>query len=362
MLSSRTLGIGGTHAADTYDMGTIFNNPAGFQKVEPQAAFAEISLGLRGPIFDITDLIVETVDTDTNITSLLSSSATQSLLAGLYAGMNLVGPIYFGYVGNGLGVGLFNNTDITFQETAPLTLEATIKEELLLCGGYSFRVPLPKNSGHILDLGILLKGGLRGVFQKTESFANLINLDISLNTLLEAPFSLATTIGLDVGILYSFDEILSVGITAMDLFSPTSKKTYTNVEEMTKNIDSPLSTEDGRIPMSLNFGVGITPPLGPLDHYLSRLMLYIDYRDILGIWLYQEKYKNPWLHLGIGLEFALLEILSLQVGLNEGLMSAGLGIDMKFFSMNVAMFGRELSAEPGIRSIYNLMVGFEFRY
>ena len=362
ILSSRSLAMGGTHTAYTSDMDTLFNNPAGFYAVEPQGTFAEISLGLRGPVFDITDLVIQTLNGDGDFTTILSSSTTQNLLSGLYAGMSLVGPIYFSYVGNGLGLGIFNSTDITFQESAPATLEATIKEDLFFCGGYAFRLPLPKNSNHTLDIGALLKGGLRGQIQVTESYLNLMNLELSLDTILEGPFTFITSIGLDLGILYTYDELVSVGITAMDIFSPAIKKTYHNLGEMIVDNKEPLTDETGKVPIALNFGVGLTPSLGPLDQFISQFALYLDYKDILGLWNNQGNYKNPWLRLGIGLELTLLEILSLRVGLNEGLMAAGMGIDMEIFSMNIAMFGRELGREPGIRSIYNLMLGFEFRY
>lgn len=362
LLSSRARSLGGIHAADTYDMGTIFNNPAGFQRVEPQVAFSEFTLGLRGPVFDIADVVVQALGGGGDFTEILGADATQELLSGLYAGLNILGPLYFGYVGNGLGLGVFMNSDFTFQESSPLTLGITIEEQLMLCGGYSYRFPLPENSGHTLDMGILLKGGVKGSIQVTEAFANLLNLDISADTILASPFSFVASIGLDMGVLYNFHDFISVGLTAMDLFSPTSKKTYSNLDGMIGGSETPLSSETGTVPISLNVGVGVSPPLGPFEKYISDLSVYIDYKDILGLWLYQENYTNPWLHLSAGLELTLLEIFAIRGGLDEGLMSAGLGVDLTIFTMNIAMFGSELGTEPGVRPIYNLMLGFEFRY
>ena len=362
VLSSRARSIGGTHAADACDMGTIFNNPAGFQTVEPQVAFSELTLGLSGPVFDIADLVIQVMVGGEDVSDVMASDSTKELLSGLYAGLGMIGPLYFGYVGNGLGLGVFGNTDVTFEEAAPLTLGITLDEELMLCGGYSYRIALPETSPHTLDLGILLKGGVRGSVEVTESFASLLTLDISPDTILNSPFTLTAFIGMDVGILYNYNDFISVGITAMDLFSPTSVKTYNDLNGMISGSESPLTTETGTIPISLNTGVGITPPLGPLDKYVSDFKIFLDYKDLLGVWLYQENYSNPWLHFSAGMELTLLEIFALRGGLDQGLLSAGLGVDLSLFTMNIAMFGSELGTEPGMRPVYNLMLGFEFRY
>jgi hypothetical protein len=46
----------------------------------------------------------------------------------------------------------------------------------------------------------------------------------------------------------------------------------------------------------------------------------------------------------------------------EGLFTAGVGLDLKIFTLNAAMFGTELSSEPGMRPVYNILIGLEFRY
>jgi hypothetical protein len=61
-------------------------------------------------------------------------------------------------------------------------------------------------------------------------------------------------------------------------------------------------------------------------------------------------------------EVVMLQILALRAGFNEGYFSAGLGLNLTFFSLNLTMFGSELSTEPGLRPVYNLLLGLEFRY
>jgi hypothetical protein len=56
-----------------------------------------------------------------------------------------------------------------------------------------------------------------------------------------------------------------------------------------------------------------------------------------------------------------MEILDVRLGFSQGLFAAGLGIDLYYFDMNLAMFGTERSTEPGMAPVYNLQLGFEFR-
>jgi hypothetical protein len=55
-------------------------------------------------------------------------------------------------------------------------------------------------------------------------------------------------------------------------------------------------------------------------------------------------------------------VLFRSAGFNEGYFSAGLGLDLTIFRLSLTMFGSELSTEPGLRPVYNLILGLEFRY
>ncbi|MQY76725.1 MAG: hypothetical protein GH155_03765, partial [Spirochaeta sp.] len=96
--SARTAAIGGVHIALADDLTTLFANPAGFRSAGPELSLAEITMGVSGPIFDIASLMLSGESTD----DLLADPDVQDLVRGIYAGFNLLGPISFGYVGNGL--------------------------------------------------------------------------------------------------------------------------------------------------------------------------------------------------------------------------------------------------------------------
>jgi hypothetical protein len=88
----------------------------------------------------------------------------------------------------------------------------------------------------------------------------------------------------------------------------------------------------------------------------------LDYDDIFDFLLHPNSSRHPILHIGAGIEVELLEILSIRMGMYEGLFTAGVGLDLKIFTLNAAMFGTELSSEPGMRPVYNILIGLEFRY
>jgi hypothetical protein len=360
LASARTTALGGPHAAATGGMTTLFYNPAGFAQAEPEMAVTELSVGLSGPVFTITGLVVQGVSGD--VSAILASDQIQDVLSGLYASLNLVGPLYFGYVGNGLGFGIFNTSDVVFRSPRSLSLEATARESVLLCGGYALRVPFPDSWGASMDIGFLLKGFLRGETSVSTSILELESLIASIgpDTVMNEPFLLTTGIGVDAGIRVGYRDIIAVGVVGRDLYSPTLRNSYATVSGFLDNTESPTQT-NARVPIDLSAGLLFTPGLGVFERFVSELTIMLDYNDILDFLTHPATARNPVLHPGLGVELTLLEILHLRGGFSQGLFSAGLGMDLTYFNLNASMYGTELSPEPGLRPVYNVLIGFEFR-
>lgn len=358
----RIYALGGHHSAMTDGVSTLFTNPAGFYNAGTEMSFSEIGLRLKGPIFDITNLVVESIGGG-DMGDLLTDDTTLSLLRGIYAGMDLGGPISFAYVGDGLGFGIFNTTDVLVQGTGPMTIQAKIIEQVLLCGGYSFRIPF-KDTDHTLDIGMLLKGAIRGESVITKSLLELTTLFSDLgvdpaDTILGEPFDFISAIGFDLGLLYSYDDVLAIGLTCDDLFTPTLTSSYDSMQDF---IDSAsVDGEPETLPLKLNGGVRWSPGLGKVDRYISELNILLDYYDILDFVIPWATAVNPLLHIGLGLEVKLLEILSVQGGFNQGLFAAGLGLDLTYFTIQASMFGTEIGTEPGMHPVYNLFLGISFK-
>jgi hypothetical protein len=359
--SGRASAMGGPHAAQANDFSVLFCNPAGFQAVEPQFSVAELTAWLKGPIFDMAGLIIQTAQ-GSELTDLLGSPVVQDMVRSLYAGAEVVGPLNFGYVGNGIGLGLMNLTSLTLSSGGPLTVTMALSEQVLLCGGYAFRIPLPAKSLSALDIGFLLKGSLIGRLSFKKSLLELADMftSFSAETLTSEPFDFIAAIGIDLGIRYQLGEWLAIGITGEDVFTPILTSHYVTVDEFTENTQEPTRTK-AILPFKLNGGIMLSPPLGPVERVINEISLYVDYNDIFDFLITPSTSTHPILHLSVGLEMRFLRILSVRVGLNQGLFAAGLGLDLQYFILNASMFGTELSSEPGLRPVYNLMVGFEFR-
>ena len=252
---------------------------------------------------------------------------------------------------------------MTFANSSPLTISVSLSERITLMGGYSFRIPLPEDSAHTLDIGLLLKGFLEGKSEFDRSFLQLPDLfsTFSLDTFANEPFQFVTGIGFDLGVRYSWRDTITVGLAAIDLFSPTIINSYTTMNGFLQASETPAQS-NGLVPFKLNLGVMYTPEIGRARKIISDLKVMLDYRDIFDFLVHPSTARNPLLHIGLGVELEFLEILSIRAGLNEGLPAAGLGLDLHFFTLNAAMFGVELGSEPGMRSVYNIMIGLEFRY
>ena len=317
-------------------------------------------MGLAGPIFDMASVIIES-SSGGNPKDILLSSNVQDLLKSLYASMEIVGPLAFGYVGQGLGFGFFSNSNVAFSSSGTVpTIAADLNEDFLFAGGYAFRIPLPAAWNSTLDFGAMLKAFVRGSSSISSSLIDLISLfqSPSMDIIYSQPFKLGIGVGLDTGILYSWKKVLSFGIVGRNLYAPTLENNYTTFNSF---ISSETPTKSfGLVPIDLSAGVMFSPYLGKIEHYLSRLKVFLDYNDILDFLTHPATAQNPVLHVGFGTEIVLLEILSIRAGFNEGLFSAGLGIDLSLFTLSLSMFGSELSAEPGLRPVYNLLIGIDF--
>lgn len=348
------LATGGFHAARAQGgLTTIFDNPAGFVAVKPSFNITELGTTVSGPIFNIASLLASGGgDMSSLLSSLLDSQGR------LYAGIDAPGPVALGYVGNGFGFGFFNRSIATVDVKGLTSASLSSGEEMLLTGGYAFRIPLAATQ--FLDIGIQAKGFIRGLAKRSGTLLDVSGwLSDPSNALWGAPWYMTTGIGADLGLRYSLGDWFSVGLVAHDIYSPTSMKEYTSVGSFFSGSDTGKAAVYGLVPMNLAAGVMFTPSLGPLDRYISSFRIMLDYQDIVGT--FQLLARNPILNVGAGIDLTLLDVLSLRGGIYEGLLNAGLGLNLSWFSLNLAVYGTELSLEPGGRPVYNLFLGMNFK-
>ncbi len=356
----RTAAIGGVHAAQANDTTSLFSNPAAFRSVEPEFKAAELAFGVSGPVFTVSSIVFEGMSSD--IDEVLTSPEVNNLLQSLYAGFSLIGPLSFAYVGEGLGFGVTASNGFVAEGTGASVLEFDIYQRLVISGGYAARIPTPGNMPGELDAGFLFKGFVTGRSGFSTGILDLPDTlgSIGPGTILDEPFDLITGVGIDVGTRYAPNQIWAFGLTVQNLLAPAVINQYSSLRGFLDN-EQPVARPAARIPQNVSVGVEYTPPLSPgFARHVSDWRLYFDYRDIIDFWAAPETSENILLKFSLGSELTMLEVLSIRLGFARGLPAAGFGLDLTRFTFSAAMFGTELTTEPGFKSVYNLLIGVTF--
>jgi hypothetical protein len=350
MPSARSGAMGGTHAALADDFYSLFTNPAAFVGVKEQFSAGEISVSMYGPVFELFDFIGDISGSD------LSTIDISGLLGprGFTTGFDIGGPVSVGWVGRGLGVGLFNRTKVE-AALSGTTLRPMAGEEIILVGGYSFR--LLNNQSHILDVGFLGKGFFRGLVDMS---ASIFEIEDLLSDPMARPFRTQLGVGLDLGLRYTFANALSAALVCYDVYSPALVNTYKTIDDFFNKgapVDSGgYATVTRRLDLGLMYR--IRSPL--LHRYITNFSIMVDYQDFMD--LFSLIPRNPILNVGIGAELVILNALSLRAGIADALPSIGFGLDLTFMKIDFAIRGKELGIEPGMNPTYGVDLGLLFRY
>jgi hypothetical protein len=351
--SAREKSMGGGHAALADDFSVLLTNPAGLADVPRQVSVADLGIQAIGPVFDIANLLIGGSTSTTAIANFLASNNYR-----LYAGLDIEGPVAFGFTGGGLGFGLFNKTGLIINFASASSIAISAEEDMLLTGGYAVRFDL--GNGHELSVGATAKGFVQGDISTPAGMGIIEAIGILSNptTLLTQPFTLTTGIGLDAGLRWSWKS-LSAGLVCHDLYSPAVVTTYSSFTDFL-NSASGSAPQYATVDRKLDVGVSWSPPLGRLGQIIDSLVLALDYNDILD--LTNTVPRNPILNVGLGAEARILEIVTLRAGIADALLSAGMGLNLGIFTVNIVAYGAELGLDPGDRPYYNLLVDFDFKY
>ena len=356
--SVRSTSMGGFHAGYSNDFDVLFSNPAGFRQAGKSIRYSQLSMGLHGPVFDVTTLLLKVLD-GTDYADLLLEEENLDLMTSLYAGGEVTGPLSAAYIGENFGIGFFNTVSLMFDTPSTLEITTTLSEQLLLLGGYGFELPIHYDKQRF-EAGVTLKGFMRseGGFSTTVVMLGDVLEDFSGNLFLDQPYDVISGIGFDLGFLHTYDKIWSWGIVFQDVYTPTVRSSYSTMRDFMDGADA-ADTQYGVVPFKMNIGASYHPHLIGMRTYVSDFSVSLDYRDILDFALYPKKSVNPALHVGAGIECTVLEILSLRGGFGQGYFSSGLGVKLGIVDFGLSMYGRENSTEPGMDPVYNVMLGID---
>ncbi len=344
--SARLSALGGTHAALTDDFSALFTNPAGFAGVEKELSVAELTVSVYGPIFEIADL----AGSDTfDLSGIVGDNGT-------YAGFDIGGPLSLGWVGNGLGFGLFNSSSLDGIATGA-GVRATASEDFLVVGGYAFR--FEPAEAHLVDAGFLVKGFLRGMMELESSLLSVTDL-FTGSLMSDRPFASVMGLGFDLGLRYEYDRTLAVGLVCRDVYSPALVSAFASASDFFSGAQAIDSGSSGKIDPRLDMGIAYYPRFERLERYVTNLVFLLDYRDFLDLFALIP--RHPILNVSFGTEVVVLDALSLRLGIADALPCAGFGLDLKFAQFDFAMRGIELGLDPGVNPVLAMDIGLLFRY
>ncbi|MGO8693608.1 MAG: hypothetical protein ACLQMF_08035 [Rectinemataceae bacterium] len=350
----RSLAMGGPHAALTDDYSALLVNPAGLAEAPKRLFVSEVGFATSGPIFDFLNIAMTGGDTMSSLQNLFAKNNYK-----LHSGFDLPGPISFGYVDHGLGFGLFNNMRFVLNMASASSIQVDLAEDVLMTGGYALRFDL--GEGNALDVGVTAKGFVRGETSATYDVLSISSFVSDPAQLLNNPYTMTTGIGLDTGLRWSYDEDLAAGLAWRDMYSPALVTTYSGgLMQFLQNEAPSSSPAFTYVKSNLDFGLMWKPRLGRLAQVFDSVVLAMDYGDILD--LFSLVPRNAILNLSFGLEAQVLSILYLRAGIQDALLSAGVGIDLHIFTVNFAVYGTELGLDPGDWTVYNMLMTIDFRY
>jgi hypothetical protein len=343
--TARSAALGGIHAASAGGVEALFSNPAGYRASQPDLSLAQGMVGIY--------------DSGPSLIAQALAGEPPGISTTRRASLNLVGPLFFGYVGDGLGFGLFNNTKIRSWTPGPSTSGYSILEEdLVFISGYAFSIPLPEAWKSTLDVGFSIP-----LFVAARSDSSKVALDALTSSLTlmdligNEKFTLASGAGLEAGVLYSFADTFSVGIVARNLAMVAHNRYTSFLTFMAGEVPATLNVP---LPLDLTIGILWSPPLERVAPFLDGFTLMLDYRNALDFLVYPDGATNPLLHISAGVEVQLLNILYLRAGFYQLLPSFGLDLDLSIFKLSIAVVGRELSKDPGGYPLYGYLFGLSF--
>jgi hypothetical protein len=348
--TARERSMGGRHVALADDTSVLLTNPAGLKSVPRTLSVADLGIRMIGPVFDIMDLVSGGGLSTSSLTDFLDKHDYK-----LYAGLDVSGPLALGYSGGGMGFGVFNKTQFSVNVAGATSITVKTGEDILLAGGYAWRFDL--GNEHELDAGVTAKSFVRGETKGSRGIIEAVDLASKPGDILNDPFTFTSGVGLDLGLRWSRKQ-LAAGLVCRDLFSPAIATEYSSASAFFGSGSGDASYV--RLPRSLDLGVAWTPELGKMGEVMDSFVLAVDYKDILD--LFSLTPRNPILNASIGAEAKVLHIVTLRTGIADALLSAGAGIDLNAFEMNLSVFGTELGLEPGDRPCYNLLIDFDFKY
>lgn len=368
---------------------SFFSNPAVLAKSGFAMSIPSVSVSLYN-----LEKIVNDPETMDLANSALNGSASNSetiklastLLSNLGTGRNLLATIdagaamKLGIFGFGTNVqvklhGLNNGTSIGSQSIIP---------EINVAQTVAFGFNLIDTNVLSLSAGAsvhaVYKTYMQGIDAATASnFMGGADVDKTLlwNTPTMGGYAIPFDLGVNLGL---FNDTFTISATANNINGIYYMKSYSAlgdlINRISKNAATPpedyeaLDSEEFKIktPWSLNFGVAFAPDVPVLNPVITAdLVDMFELCKSFGSWIKDKdnsdfRASDLLLHLNLGAEFGLFDILTVRGGINRGYLSIGAGLWLPFMQIDASYGWQEFGNQIGDKPVDSLTIKFSLGY
>ena len=345
--------LGGPHTGMIKGFDSFYNNPALLAEYEKEFSLFNLDLNLKGDTFEILNMVLANELTTEDTTALLDT-LTERGLTNLLVGINFNTPVSIGLLGKNWGFNLKNTTDVFLELPSLLSdLDFLVREDIILAAGVAFPIVFNSESKHSIKFtsGLMSRITVRGEMKIESDILGLLSYAQDFTTILnDFPINLSPMFSVDAGFLVCYADMITLSGVVKDLYTPLLQYPVQDLSGVLDALKSDEYTTGSMIYREINLGLAFDSPLGILSTVISDLDIYFDYYDLLDL------EKNTYMHMGLGLNIELLDQFNILVGINEGLLSLGLNIDVGIFDIGFAMYGTEEGNQPGLNSTFNFLL------
>lgn len=338
---ARTFGMGSSFITDDSCFDGFFANPALLGYMESKNFITGLDLRVGNNKWGEMKSFLKKITDDSDA---LEDLSVWTPLLGVSLDIDLAGPLMFGMVRNHFAWSLTHVTYGTLNLASLTRFELFAGEDISLDFGYGREIF--NIDGHSLAVG-----GTARLFM-INRFSVAFDLQKFSSDFLDnlkdfLRMNLGFGFGVDLGVIYRVNNLFSLGIAWKDAVSPYGIKNMATDEKSQGFLDS-----------NLTVGVGFHIPVDWSRGVISKWNVMADYGYI--IQAFDKNHRNPWLNLSAGMELEMFKILALRTGIAEMYWHTGVGVNIKMFKIDFALFGRELGGEPGSSSQFNMALSFRF--
>jgi hypothetical protein len=344
--NARAAGMGGFHAALTDDFSSAFNNPAGFAAISKKKSVTEFSYELNN--IDMMYNIFYGELSDEEMFKYLQGRVEGNFVMG--------GPLSFGCIDNGFGWRCFNvsRLNIIWDRNVVFLLNPRASEEFLFSAGYGAR--LADSGDSTLDAGAAVKAFYRLLYAPNGIY--LQEIKHILAEIGEKNFISQFGCGIDAGLRWTKNDMISFALVCRDLFSPAYITHYRTINKYIKQEMYDASVETIKPCLSAGFSWRLKSPI--MHHWNTDLIINADYHGVLE--LFEKSDISPALLFAAGLELRFLEVVSVRAGWSDWLPCGGFGINFTAFQLDFSLSGKEYGKKPGMGKTVVADLCFLFQY